>query len=349
LPGGNERTAPALAKSKHVSVLGTPLVIEVALFEFLDRGYYDVHMKQLNVELDQRYRNCLDALRQTMPEEVKWIAPGGGLVLWLEIPRRVELDELAAALKARNVAIMVSDPAFMGRIYMDSGSAIQTRSHAPGAGNSRRGNRQATLKAMSDGFLAIADLAPDPVDQFARWYSDAQADPQGLPHAMNLATVDADGRPAARMVLLNQCGPQGLTFYTNYQSRKAREMAQNPYVALVFYWEWLHRQVRVEGRVEKVTAAQSDAYFATRPRESQLSTWASPQSEPIASRQELVDKIRELEQKFGDAPIPRPAHWGGYRVAPHRFEFWASRPGRLHDRFCYELRDGTWALIQLAP
>lgn len=203
---------------------------------------------------------------------------------------------------------------------------------------------------MTDTFLEIADLQPDPLDQFAAWYAEARKHTTGLAHAMSLATIDARGRPAARMVLLSEFGPQGFSFYTNYQSRKAQEMAEVPYAALVFYWEQLHRQVRVEGRVEKAPEHQSDTYFATRPRESQLGTWASPQSAEITDRQQLVDQQHEFEQRFGEGEIPRPPHWGGYRVLPDRFEFWASRPGRLHDRFAYTTaNEGTWSIARLAP
>lgn len=203
---------------------------------------------------------------------------------------------------------------------------------------------------MTEGFLEIADLAPDPCDQFAAWYAEARETVTGLPHVMTLATVDDRGRPAARMVLLSEFGPEGFSFYTNYESRKAKEMITAPYAALVFYWEELHQQVRIEGRVEKAPASQSDSYFATRPRESQLGAWASPQSEEISSRQELVERMHELAEQYTDSDIPRPPHWGGYRVLPDRFEFWASRPGRLHDRFCYELgTDSAWTITRLAP
>ena len=203
---------------------------------------------------------------------------------------------------------------------------------------------------MADPFLEISDLNPDPVGQFASWYAEARMHTTGLPHAMNLATVDKRGRPVARMVLLDDFGPQGFSFYSNYQSRKAREITTTPYAALVFYWQELSRQVRIEGRVEKVSEAQSDAYFAKRPRESQLGAWASPQSAQIEDRRELADRIEELSERFGEGDIPRPPHWGGYLVQPDRFEFWASRPGRLHDRFAYESETNSgWTITQLAP
>ncbi|HKR61965.1 MAG TPA: pyridoxamine 5'-phosphate oxidase, partial [Pyrinomonadaceae bacterium] len=170
--------------------------------------------------------------------------------------------------------------------------------------------------------------------------------------AMTLCTATAAGKPSARMVLLKGVDEAGFVFYTNYRSRKARELDANPFAALVFYWEPLERQVRVEGRVSRTSAAESDRYFQTRPRESQLGAIASPQSEVIPSRSVLEKNFERLEAEFRDEslPIERPAHWGGYRLVADRIEFWKSRPGRLHDRLLYERQpDGSWRLTRLAP
>jgi len=193
-------------------------------------------------------------------------------------------------------------------------------------------------------------LDHDPIKLFRNWFDAAQASGSRLPESMTLATASKDGRPSARVVLLKQVDGAGFVFYTNYRSAKARELEQNPQAALVFYWVGLDRQVRVEGLVERVSAAESDKYFKTRPRESQLGALASPQSEVIEGREVLEANLRELEHRFRDREIERPAHWGGYRLKPERIEFWENRPGRLHDRIVYDLQaDGSWTIKRLAP
>jgi pyridoxamine 5'-phosphate oxidase len=190
----------------------------------------------------------------------------------------------------------------------------------------------------------------DPLKQFHRWFSEARDASLPLPEAMTLATATADGRPAARLVLLKQADEEGFTFYTNYGSRKARELDTNPQAALVFYWPQLERQVRVEGKVARTTLAESDAYFKTRGRESQLGAHASPQSKVVASREVLQENFAALEKSYAGREVERPAHWGGYRLTPERIEFWKGRPGRLHDRLLYERQpDGRWSITRLAP
>lgn len=190
----------------------------------------------------------------------------------------------------------------------------------------------------------------NPIDLFRRWFDDAIASGSRLPDAMTLATATKDGKPSARMVLLKQVDDRGFVFYTNYRSSKARELEENPRAALVMYWTQLDRQVRVEGNVKRVSAAESDEYFKTRPRESQLGAAASPQSEVIESREVLEQSWRELDALYRDRPVERPAHWGGYRLEPDRIEFWQNRVGRLHDRILYERQgDGTWTIKRLAP
>ena len=190
----------------------------------------------------------------------------------------------------------------------------------------------------------------DPIKQFQLWFDDAVAAKLPLPEAMSLATVMPDGRPTARMVLLKQVDAEGFVFYTNYQSAKAKQLEINPYAALVFYWPQLERQVRIEGKVSRTSAEESAAYFKTRPRESQIGAWASPQSEVILAREVLEQRARELAELYCDREIDCPSHWGGYRLKPDRIEFWKGRVGRLHDRMLYELQpDGGWSIKRLAP
>ena len=190
----------------------------------------------------------------------------------------------------------------------------------------------------------------DPIKLFRRWFDDAIASGSHLPESMTLATATAEGKPAARVVLLKQVDEAGFVFYTNYRSAKAKELDENPQAALVFYWVGLDRQVRVEGKVERVSSAESEEYFKTRPRESQLGALASPQSEVIEGREVLEEHLRALAEEYRDREVPRPAHWGGYRLKPERIEFWENRPGRLHDRLVYDLQaDGSWTIKRLAP
>lgn len=198
---------------------------------------------------------------------------------------------------------------------------------------------------MSD---RLADADPDPFRQFARWFEQARAR-EADPTAMALATATADGRPAVRMVLLKGADERGFVFYTNYDSRKAHEIAETGRASLLFYWPSLNRQVRVDGRVEKVSEAESDAYFASRPLESRWSVYASRQSAPIESRAELESRFETARRTYGEH-VPRPSWWGGYRVVPEEFEFWQGRESRLHDRLRYRKRaDGSWHRQRLAP
>lgn len=190
----------------------------------------------------------------------------------------------------------------------------------------------------------------DPISQFQLWFDEALAAKLPMPEAMTLATATPEGRPSARMVLLKHVDDEGFVFFTNYHSAKAAQIESNPYAALVFYWNPLDRQVRVEGKVERTSAEESEQYFQTRPRESQIGAWASPQSSVIAGREVLEQRAQELEDYYRDRRIECPAHWGGYRLRPDKIEFWKSRIGRLHDRIRYELMtDGTWSIKRLAP
>jgi pyridoxamine 5'-phosphate oxidase len=198
--------------------------------------------------------------------------------------------------------------------------------------------------------LQEEDLAAGPMEQFQRWLAlAAEADPNDYT-SMTLATADREGHPSARIVLLKGYDERGFVFFSNYESRKAGEMAENPSAALLFYWPAFERQVRIEGRVEKTSREESEAYYRTRPRGSRIGAWASRQSTVIGGRAELEKEVRALEERFPDDDIPPPDYWGGYRLVPERIEFWQGRPDRLHDRLRYRrLPDGSWTVERLSP
>lgn len=192
------------------------------------------------------------------------------------------------------------------------------------------------------------DTDENPIEQFERWFHEARQADVPEPNAMSVATVGANGRPSSRILLLKDIGPDGFTWFTNYESRKGRELAENSYAALLFFWVELERQVRIEGRVERVSAAESDAYFQIRPLGSRIGAIASAQSRSIDNRQTLEKQFLHTEQKYGENPS-RPAHWGGYRLIPDAIEFWQGRSSRLHDRILYTLHEGTWKRQRLQP
>jgi len=197
--------------------------------------------------------------------------------------------------------------------------------------------------------LREADLPAAPMDAFHAWLSEALAAGALEPNAMTLSTVDADGRPCARTVLLKYYDAEGLVFYTNYESRKARDIAAHPHVALLFFWPQLERQVQVRGRAERVSTAESLRYFARRPRESRVGAWVSNQSAVIQSRALLEEKFEQMKRKLREGDVPLPSFWGGYRVTPDEVELWQGRAHRLHDRFLYSRGGDGWTVARLAP
>ncbi|MCX6313488.1 MAG: pyridoxamine 5'-phosphate oxidase [Sphingobacteriales bacterium] len=198
--------------------------------------------------------------------------------------------------------------------------------------------------------LLEQDMAPDPYQQFGRWWADALKSDISEVNAMTLATASLQGMPDARIVLLKEYTEKGFVFFTNYESDKGVQLKENPNACLVFFWKELERQVRVTGSVEKISAEDSDAYFYSRPVESRVGAWASPQSTVIAGRHIIEANVIKLKQEFEGKPVTRPPHWGGYIVMPHAIEFWQGRPSRLHDRFQYKIQDGGgWSLNRLAP
>lgn len=203
-------------------------------------------------------------------------------------------------------------------------------------------------KSYERGALEETEAAQQPLQLFHEWFDQARAAQVLEPNAMTLATVGSDGRPSTRVVLLKEADARGLVWYTNYQSRKAQELAGNAFAALQFHWVAMERVVRIEGRVERVSDAESDAYYASRPLDSRLGAWASPQSQVIANRGVLVANAAKVAIEHGLNP-KRPPHWGGFRLVPDRWEFWAGRPSRLHDRLRYRLVDAAWTRERLAP
>lgn len=198
--------------------------------------------------------------------------------------------------------------------------------------------------------ISEKDVDNNPIIQFEKWFEEAVKNKVNEPNAMHLATVNKEGKPSGRVMLLKGFDERGFTFFTNYESRKGKELTENSFAAITFLWLELYRQVRIEGLVKKISEKESDEYFYSRPRGSQIGAWASAQSNLLISREELDNKTKELETKFKNNPIPRPPHWGGFCLSPNLIEFWQGRASRLHDRIRYELQqDGNWLIQRLSP
>lgn len=206
-----------------------------------------------------------------------------------------------------------------------------------------------TLVKGVTGGLSELEAADDPIEQFRVWYGEAEASGLLLPESMSLATATRDGAPSVRMVLLKGVDDRGFRFFTNYESRKAGELDTNGRAAVCFHWSVLERQVRVEGAIERLSRDESEAYFHSRPRGSQIGAWASAQSHPLGARRELEERVREYEDRFKGGPVPLPEYWGGYLLRPTLIEFWQGRASRLHDRLVYVSGDGGWSVTRLQP
>ncbi|MEL7833971.1 pyridoxamine 5'-phosphate oxidase [Fodinibius sp. Rm-B-1B1-1] len=216
--------------------------------------------------------------------------------------------------------------------------------------NSRSDKEIAELRReYSRQVLAESEVAAHPIDQFTQWFQQALSAELLDANAMTLATANKDGQPSSRIVLLKGVDENGFRFYTNYNSRKGQELTENPHAALCFYWAPLERQVRIEGKVAKLSQAASKEYFKQRPRESQLGAWASKQSSKVGTREALENRFNEIKERFEGQEVPLPEFWGGFLLRPHRVEFWQGREGRMHDRICYEKKDDRWNIFRLAP
>jgi pyridoxamine 5'-phosphate oxidase len=297
----------------------------------------------------------MDAMWQDLHEQLTAVADGSGAQLSASIARRfvqsyqghMEREESIVA----PMALRLFGPDQMARL----GGAMRRRrgleqTSAPAVQAPAIGERVADLrKDYGQASLDESDVAADPIDQFTRWFEEALKAEVNEPNAMSVATVGEDGRPTSRIVLVKQFDARGFTWYTNYDSQKGQQLASKPFAALLFFWSELERQVRIEGRVERTSAEESDKYFNSRPLKSRLSAIASEQSEPIANRAALEQHYEEVARQYGEAP-PRPQHWGGFRLVPERIEFWQGRRSRFHDRIVYTRQeDGLWTRQRLQP
>ncbi len=301
----------------------------------------------------------MDAMWQDLHEQLSAIADGSGTYLAPHTVRdfvqryesHMEREEgvvAPMALRLFDAGQMARLGAAMRRrrgIGADAATPSACEPAAPAIGQ-----RVADLRTdYGQASLDEGDVAADPIDQFTRWFEEALKAEVNEPNAMSLATVDDDGRPSSRIVLVKQFDARGITWYTNYDSQKGRQLASKPFAALLFFWSELERQVRIEGRVERTSAEESDKYFNSRPLKSRLSAIASAQSEPIASRAALEHNYEDVARQYGESPA-RPSHWGGYRLVPERIEFWQGRRSRFHDRIVYvRQEDGSWTRQRLQP
>jgi pyridoxamine 5'-phosphate oxidase len=290
----------------------------------------------------------MDAMWQSLHEELHAIADAGAATLSTPTVQRFAERYSAHMEREESFIAPMAKRLFSAAQMARLGEAMQVRRGIlppPGAGEAVAALR----KDYGQDTLNETDVAADPFEQFNTWFEQALAAEVNEPNAMNLATVDADGKPTSRIVLIKQFDRRGFTWYTNYDSQKGRQLAANPHAALLFFWSELERQIRIEGIVERTTAAESDKYFHSRPLKSRLAAIASEQSAPVADRAALEQHYDAVAAQYGDAP-PRPDNWGGFRLVPQRIEFWQGRRSRFHDRIAYTLQpDGSWTHSRLQP
>jgi pyridoxamine 5'-phosphate oxidase len=293
----------------------------------------------------------MDALWQDLHEQLSLIAGGSARTLSTSIVQRFSQRYLTHMEREEGTMAPMALRLFSPEQMAQLGKAMQQRRglgtpppEAPAIGETVAHLRTDYGQASLD----ETDVAADPMMQFARWFEEALKAEVSEPNAMSVATVGADGRPSSRIVLVKQFDERGFTWYTNYDSQKAQQLRDNPHAALLFFWNELERQVRIEGRVERTSAEDSDKYFNSRPLKSRLAAIASQQSAPIASRTALEQNFDAVARQYGEEP-PRPQNWGGFRLVPERIEFWQGRSSRFHDRIVYERRDGSWTRQRLQP
>ncbi len=294
----------------------------------------------------------MDAMWQDLHEQLTAIADGSGAQLSASIVRRFVQSYHGHMEREEGIVAPMALRLFGADQMARLGGAMRQRrglepvaEPAPSIGETVADLRKDYGQARLD----ESDVAGDPIDQFTRWFEEALKAEVNEPNAMSVATVGEDGRPTSRIVLVKQFDARGFTWYTNYDSQKGRQLASKPFAALLFFWSELERQVRIEGRVERTSAEESDKYFNSRPLKSRLSAIASEQSEPIANRAALEQHYEEVARQYGEAP-PRPQHWGGFRLVPERIEFWQGRRSRFHDRIVYTRQeDGNWTRQRLQP
>ena len=289
----------------------------------------------------------MDALWQRLHEQLRPIADGTGAAL--SAPDVREFTERYSSHMEReegHIAPMAKRLFSAGQMAQ-LGAAMQARRGI--APEALTGEAVAHLrKDYGQASLSESDVDADPIVQFGMWFDEALKAQVNEPNAMGVSTVDERGRPTSRIVLVKQFDPRGFTWYTNYTSQKGRQLEQNPFASLLFFWSELERQIRIEGRVERTSPAESDQYFHSRPLKSRLSAIASAQSEPIGSREAMEQQYESVAQQYGEQP-PRPDNWGGFRLVPERIEFWQGRRSRFHDRIVYTLQDGSWTRQRLQP
>jgi pyridoxamine 5'-phosphate oxidase len=306
------------------------------------------------VILEQHH--AMDATWTQLREQLSAIAAGTAATLTDSTTRQFIDAYTAHMVREESTLAPMAMRLFSPEQMQQLGNAMQARRNANPKPPEMTGTTGATGTAVAglrkdygQASLGDADVADDPIMQFTRWFEEALRAEVNEPNAMNVATVDASGKPSSRIVLIKQFDARGFTWFTNYASRKGVELAANPHAAILFFWPELERQVRIEGRVERVDAQESESYFHTRPLKSRLAALASAQSAPIASRAALEENYDAVAAQFGEQP-PRPANWGGYRLVPEYLEFWQGRRSRFHDRIVYERQaDGTWSRHRLQP